>query len=322
MNMLRLFGTAILAFAMAGSSLAADRSASELYNSGRMDDAIRALTAAVEANQQDAQSVYMLSRAYYSLEDFDSAIKYGERAVALKPNDSLYQFWLGRAYGEKADRASALSAMSLAKKAASAFQRSLQLDPNNAATRRALAEFYVEAPSIMGGGRDKARGLAEQVAGSDPAVSAWIRALVANKEKNWTEAETQFKNAVKYSGNASWAWLELARFYAWGKRWNDFEAAVGNALTSDKKKPADLFNAAEMLVGTGRNFPEAVKALNAYLASPQKDDEYPAFRAHYLLGQLHEKSGDKTKAASEYREALALAQGFRPAQAALKRVGA
>lgn len=321
MKIFRQLGLLVAAVLLVGSAFGADPSPSELWNAGRMDEAIKALNAAVTANPSDAHSYYMLSRAYYSLEDFETAIKHGEKAVQLKPTEASYQFWLGRAYGERADRVGAFSAMGLAKKTVAAFERAVKLNPNDQAARRALAEFYVEAPGIMGGGRDKARALADQVAATDPAITAWIRALIANKEKNWGDAETHFKNAVRASGNASWAWLELARFYAWGKRWNEFEAAMASALASEKKRPADYFNVGDMLLGTGRNFPAAVQALRKYLAAPKKDDEYPAFRAHYMLGQLFEKSGDKKQAAQEYRQALSLASGYGPAQKALKRIG-
>jgi len=46
-----------------------------------------------------------------------------------------------------------------------------------------------------------------------------------------------------------------------------------------------------------------------------------AFRAHYLLGNILEKQGDKQGAAREYRASLTLARDFTRARAALNRVG-
>jgi tetratricopeptide (TPR) repeat protein len=317
----RLILNICLCAALVSSAIAADVPAAELWNSGRVDDTIRSLNAEV-ARGQNAEAYAMLSRVYYTLDDYDTAVKNAAKAVEIKPNEATYHFLLGRAYGQKADQAGALSAMSLAKKAAGEFEKALQLDPGDKAARRALAEFYTEAPGFMGGGRDKARKLADQSMTSDPSTANWILGLVANKEKQWVEAENRFKASVKASGGAASDWIELAHFYAWGKRWNEFESAMGSALSSNKKNPADLVNASELLIGTGRNFPAAAQALKTYLASPKKDEDYPAFRAHFLLGQLYEKSGDKKQAAEEYRAALTSAQGFRPAQDALKRLGA
>jgi diaminopimelate decarboxylase len=46
----------------------------------------------------------------------------------------------------------------------------------------------------------------------------------------------------------------------------------------------------------------------------------PAFRAHYLLGQIDEKMGRGADATSEYEASLALASGFDRARKALDRL--
>jgi Flp pilus assembly protein TadD len=46
----------------------------------------------------------------------------------------------------------------------------------------------------------------------------------------------------------------------------------------------------------------------------------PAHKAHYLLGTLLEKQGDKAGAAREYRASLALVRNYGMAQQALNRV--
>jgi len=56
------------------------------------------------------------------------------------------------------------------------------------------------------------------------------------------------------------------------------------------------------------------------LNGPEKTEDAPAFQAHYLLGEILEKQGDKPAAAEEYRAALSLAPTYEQAQSALKRV--
>jgi hypothetical protein len=46
----------------------------------------------------------------------------------------------------------------------------------------------------------------------------------------------------------------------------------------------------------------------------------PAFRAHYLIGQLKEKMGKGAAAVAEYQSSINLASGFAPARTALSRV--
>ena len=70
-----------------------------------------------------------------------------------------------------------------------------------------------------------------------------------------------------------------------------------------------LMEAAETLIGAGRNFPYAVQLLKLYLSSPTVE-QAPAFKAHYLLGTILEKQGNREQAAEEYRASLSMAKSF------------
>jgi tetratricopeptide (TPR) repeat protein len=299
-----------------GAFAFADLTAIDLLNRGQADEAIRTLN----HGTVNADNYHLLCRAYYAVQDYDNAIKYGERAIQMNPNNANYHLWLGRAYGSKAEQANALSAFSLARKTVASFERSVQLDPSDWHARRDLAEFYVEAPAIVGGGKDKARKLADTTA-NDPATASWIRAILAMQDKQTAEAETQFRAALAASGNSGSMWLELARFYRTQQRWPEFENAMQQALGSQKKSPTDLFDAGEMMVRANRDLPLAVQTLRKYLDSGHTDEYGPAFKAHYLIGQGLEKQGKNSEAQAEYRAALSLASNFRPAQDALHKLG-
>jgi tetratricopeptide (TPR) repeat protein len=308
---LLMFGASAFAFA--------DLTPVDLLNRGLADQAIRTLNQQVSGSAS-AESYHLLCRAYYAVQDYDNAIRNGERAIQLNPNNANYHLWLGRAYGSKAEQAGALTAFSLARKTVASFEKSVQLNPSDWHARRDLAEYYVEAPAIVGGGKDKARKLADATA-NDPATAAWIRAILAMQEKQAGEAEQQFRAAITASGSAGSMWLELARFYRTQQRWADFDKAMQQALNSPKKSPTDLFDAGEMLVRANRDLPLAVQSLRKYLDSGHTDEYGPAFRAHYLIGQGLEKQGKSSEAQTEYRAALSLASNFRPAQDALHKLG-
>jgi len=235
------------------------------------------------------------------------------------PNNSNYWMWLGRAYGEKADNSNFLSAYGWAKKARSAFERAASADPRNVPALTDLAEFYAAAPSIVGGGTDKARQTATQLATLDAAKSHWVYAKIAEHDDDWATAERELKEAARLSGNGSY-WLNLAFDYSKQKRWDDMDAAVQQALTSKTRPVEAYYNAATDYLRVKRNLPQAADMLRKYIATNPENDEAPLFQAHYALGQVLEKQGDKAGAAAEYRNALALASNYEPASEALKRV--
>lgn len=310
---------ALVFIVLFGSSFAATQSSQQLLASGHVDDAVTVLKAKTQANPSDAESFNLLCRAYFLLGKWDPGISACEKAVALQPENSGYHLWLGRIYGEKADKANFLSAAGLAGRLRTEFEKAVQLSPDDVAARSDLAEFYIEAPGIVGGGRDKAEAQARTLATLDPAKSHWVTGRLAEKKHDAAAAESEYRAAVEASHGSAIAWLNLAFFYRRAQRLNDMENAINQAASAQSNQPEVLMEAAATLILTGRNFPAAIQLLRRYL-SGSTVEEAPAFQAHYLLGTVLEKQGEKQAAAQEYRTALALARDFPSAQEALDRL--
>jgi tetratricopeptide (TPR) repeat protein len=312
---LRNISIVLLTFLCCLLPSAADSAIEQMLASRSIDDAIKALS-----NRSDAASLNLLSRAYYEIEQWDNAVKNGERAVSASPDNAVYHLWLGREYGEKASASNPMSAASLARKAKSEFELAVKLDPSNAQAHADLAEYYTDAPSIMGGGTDKARDQATQVAKYDQATSHWILSIVAEKDKRYPDAESELRQAIKVAKNPAQYWMNLASFFRRRSRLDDMQNAIAQALAQPNKNAEVYYNAASELLQSGRDFPNAVQYLKTYLSSNGMVEDAPAFRAHYLLGQIYEKMGNKASALAEYKASLALASGFAPAQKALGRL--
>jgi tetratricopeptide (TPR) repeat protein len=293
----------------------ADPAATQLLSLGRMNDAVTVLS-----RRSDAESLNQLSRAYFAMEQWDDAVRSGERAVSLDPNNATYHLWLGREYGRKAADANPLTAAGLARKAKNEFERAVQLDPANVPARLDLAQYYTEAPAIMGGGLDKARDQAAQMQKYDPAKSHLILARVAVKEKQYGEAEAQFRAAILGAKNPADMWLQLAAFYRQRGRLDDMQNAVQSAMAQPGKPAESYFDAGKELYLGSRNLSAARQYLQQYLSSGGLVESAPAFRAHYMIGQLNEKMGNNGAAVTEYEASIAMASGFVPARKALSRV--
>jgi tetratricopeptide (TPR) repeat protein len=300
--------------------LAADDSPPALLAAGRADEAITSLRSKLSSSPSDADSHNLLCRVYFSMGDWDHGISACEKAVALDPNNSGYHLWLGRIYGEKADAANFLSAASLAGKVRTEFETAVRLDPNNVEARSDLGEFYLEAPGIVGGGRDKAEAQAQALAPLDAAKADYLKGRLSEKRKDFATAEKEYRAAIEASYGSALTWFNLALFFRHQERWNDMEDAVHHAVSAQVDRPEIIMESAEILLRSGRNVPAAIQYLRRYLALSSKVEEAPAFKAHYLLGTALEKQGDKQAAAQEYRAALSLAKNFSRAQEALDRL--
>ena len=316
-----LLFTFVSVFLFVTSALAgADESAPSLLATGHVDEALNALRTHITQSPNDAVAHNLLCRAYLTLGDWDRGISACEKAVSLAPDNSQYHLWLGRVYGEKADRSGWMTAAGLAKHVRSEFEAAVRLNPKNVDARTDLAEFYLEAPGIVGGGRDKAEAQAASLLSLDPPMAHWVKARLAEKKGDLATAEAEYKEAITSSNGAATQWLNLGIFYKHRQRWDEMQQALAHVRGARLDRGDALVDAADILLHTGRNLPEAAELLRTYLNSDAKVEQAPAFKAHFLLGNTAEKMGDKQAAAAEYRSALGLAHDFRPAQEALQRV--
>lgn len=304
----------------AASAAAEPASPAELLSTGRVDDALRVLRDRVQASPNDAQAYNLLTRTYFYMGRWEEAASAAERALAIDPSVSDYQLWLGRAVGEKAAHSSFVTAVRMVPRIRGAFEQAVQLDGSNSVARTDLAEFYMEAPSFLGGGKDKALAQAEKLASQDEASAHWIKARLAERAKHFDAAEREYRAAVAASLHPGERWLDLAAFYRTHERLDQMENAVNKAVAEDPGQSTVPYEAAMLLFQAGRNFPGAIALLRKYLANGSQPEAAPTYRAHYLLGEILEKQGNRQAAAAEYHAALSLANEFEPARTALERV--
>jgi tetratricopeptide (TPR) repeat protein len=248
---------------------AAAQSPKDLLTTGHADEAIQSVQQQIATSPADAEAHNLLCRAYFQLEEWDHAISSCERAITLDPRNSLYHLWLGRAFGEKADKAGFLSAAGLAKKVRTEFERAVELDPKSWEARTDLAEFYVEAPGIVGGGKDKAQAQADALASLKPAMQHYIQGRIAEKNnKDNVAAEREYRAAIESSQGGAHAWLNLALFYRHTNRLDEMDKAIHTMETRPMDRPESLMDGSSILFRTNRQLPFAVDLLNSYLKSP------------------------------------------------------
>ena len=281
---------------------------------GEASRALSLLQDAPRSGPEAADALNLQCRVRYSLEQWNEAASACAEAVRIDRQNSDYHMWLGRALGEKASRASFLTAYSLAKQARTEFETSVRLDPRNADALADLGEFYAEAPAVVGGGLDKAESIAEQLDKVDRSQAAELRGRIAQARKDYSGAERYFKQAVTLSARPAEAWAALASFYRHQKRWEQMEWAVRNCAAAASRghdHGVGLFNGASVLIQANRDSGLAAKMLDDYLRGPRTESG-PAFQAHLWLARLKAQLGDTEGAQQEQIAARNLAGELLP----------
>jgi tetratricopeptide (TPR) repeat protein len=177
---------------------------------GEADKALSLLQSLPQPDTAEAHNFEC--RVRYTLEQWDAAVSACEQAVRMDGQNSDFHLWLGRALGEKADRANFLSAYSLAKRVRSEFEEAVKLNPRNADALADLGDFYFEAPGAVGGGVDKAEAIAGQLEKVDPARAHDLRGRIAEGRKDPVTAEREYKQAIASGPHPALQWVTLASF--------------------------------------------------------------------------------------------------------------
>lgn len=237
---------------------------------------------------------------------FSEAAGHFERAVKADDRNAVAHFFLGRAYAEQAQRANVFKQASLAKKTKNEFDRAAQLDPEYLDAREGLAQYYAQAPGIMGGSKDKARAQMEEIRRRNPYRGGMLAAQLANREKQldvamreWTQLTTLYPDSLA-------PWANVAFAHAGQKRWDDAWATVDRLQKAVPGSMWAQYVAGRMAAESGQQLDRGEQSLRRYLGYTPKPGEAPLANAHWRLGTIHERRGQTDAARREYQAALSL----------------
>ncbi len=250
-----------------------------LYQRTEYTDSLRVL----EANPKpEAVDHFLFGKNYFMLGEYKKAIGCLEKAVAQDANNSEYVLWLGRAYGRRAE-ANWLVAMPNAAKARQYFERAVALNPHYHEALNDLFDFYLNAPSILGGGLDRAEALAQRVKTDRPAEYEYDEAQLADKRKDYAAMEAHYRRAMELAPAEPGRYIDLARYLAKRGRLAESDALFAQAAKVAPANPRIAFERAKINIENQRNLPEARQLLRQYLAYEVTPDDPPKQTAEKLL---------------------------------------
>jgi tetratricopeptide (TPR) repeat protein len=289
-------------------------------DAGKYAETASILQRKLDREPDDAQTALWLARSFLDLGRYDKAVAFAERAAQLSPDCSESHFWLARSYGMLADTDRSFW---LARKAKLEYQRAIQLDPDNLAARRDLMEFYLQAPWVLGGSKDKAQAQMQAIASRDATEGHLARAIYWRELDRPDLAATEFAKVLEARPAQPEAYFQVADFYESDRKPEQVDAAVEAVSVIAPHDPRLNYYSAVADVMKRRNLPGAEQDLKAYLAgTPRRDDFPPHAAAHNWLGRIYEIWGRKAQAIEQYRVALGLSPDNHAARDALKRLDA
>ena len=290
------------------------------FNAHRYADARRELDAAVRAHPDDALSHHYLGRIAIHETRFQDAIGHLQKAAELEPSVAEHQILLGRAYGQLAVRSGLTKKLGLAKRARTALERAVELDPTNVEARSGLIQFHLLAPGLAGGSSSKARAHADEIAKQSPFRGALARAWIAEDRKDYDRAAREYRDAITRAPDSLVSYWGLAQLWQRGERFDSSFALMDGLIKRQPDAMPAYYYYGRAASLSGRHLPEAVAALERYLAYEPQEGEPPRSSAHYRLGLVYERMGDREKAKREFETSLQLEPTRGEVKTALRRV--
>ena len=258
--------------------------AQKLFNNTDYDGALKVLQ---QSGMKDGASLWLAGRSCYMTGDFKRATDLFLKSVAAEPSNANYYLWLGRAFGRRAETSSFLTAASYASKARENFERSVALNPKSVEAIMDLFEYYLQAPGFLGGGLEKARALSQKINQLDPAEYSYAQARLAERQREFGQAEQQLRRAVDLAPRQVGRMVDLAKFLSNQGRFEEADRAWQQAEKIAPDSPKVMFERASTYVRSKRNLAEARVLLERYLKAPLTPEDPPRSEAQRLLRQAN-----------------------------------
>lgn len=316
-------GLVVMSLALAGVASAASLAQGvQLFESRRFEEARTFFEAVAARDPRDPAAAYYAGRSLFALRRYEPALGWLEKAVGLAPKNSEYHLWLGRACGQAALEASVLRAPGLAKRTKGAWEKAVALDGGNLDARIDLMHYYLNAPGFMGGSDEKAREQADEIRKRSAARGHVAWAIVHAAKKNPAAAENELAAAIRMAPSDPRPRFLLGTFQENARRWAEAFETYEAILRIDPDHWDSLFQIGKIGAITGQRLDRAEECLKRYLGhTPAGYPHAPLSHAHYRLGMVYEKKGNKALARTHYRKAVELDPKLEEARKALGKLG-
>ncbi|MGB2696265.1 MAG: tetratricopeptide repeat protein [Candidatus Zixiibacteriota bacterium] len=272
----------------------------------------------VKENPKNDTALFYIGKIWLIQDDHDKSIDWLKKSVELNDTSCEYHIWLGQAYGVKAQNSSMLKQPFLAKKVKKEFKKAVELDSANLDARFALAQYYLVAPGIMGGNKDEAKKQAEEIKKQDPLLGHQAFGLIYEHEEEYEKAEKEYLAAVEKDTSKVNSYYELGYFYGRIKKYDNAAQTFEKIVEIHPEEMGAYYQIGKMGALSGQNLNRAVECFKKYLTKEPGENSPSLAWAHYRLGMVYEKKGEKELAKTEYQAALKLEPDHKEAKKALK----
>jgi arylsulfatase A-like enzyme/Tfp pilus assembly protein PilF len=289
------------------------------------DRVVSMLNQVVAEDPKVIDAWFSLGNAYFKNRKYEDAIKYFQRALALKPDYDLPVINMANAYRRLGRDDAALAG----------YEHYLTLDPKNAHVHYQIGEIYLDRDDIPRAERSFRRALdidkrvaparnalgaiavkrgdlatGERETRAAIAIKATVRlahfnlGVIAEERGELASAEAEYKTEIELYPDGYRAAFNLSRIYERQNRINEQIARLKQSITANPLFAEGHFYLAKAYLDTGTNLPEAMSLARKGLEIDSRSPVAPL--GHFVMAGVLLKQGQPAAAAAELARGNAL----------------
>ncbi len=337
--------------------VAQEASLETLQEQGRWKQVRTRVEGWMRAKPEDPYAQLWMSKVKQAFGDPEGALELARKAAQARPSDPEFQAQVGMAAGQAASVAEGkLRQFSLAREMKKALETALASKPELKEPSEYLLQFYLMAPSIIGGGEGKAKELAGRFTALRPAEGLLMQAEIAFHAKQPETAKgliqqvlardgksyeahlymanyhlnlkpqaldaalASYRQALAANAQGIQAYAQIAGILAEQGKWAELEATLAQARKAVPDNLWPYYSAGRNLIVENKSLDHAEGLLRAYLAQEPEGTAPDLAATHWRLAQLYEKQGRRAEAVKALETALGLRPRFPQARKDLERL--
>ncbi len=258
----------------------------------------------------------------------DAALKAGNTKDAHRLSDAWVKGhpeepqawqWHSRSSCRMAQEAGMLGKMRWAGICREALERFLVLAPTSLEALQGVTQYYLAAPSVVGGGRDKVEGLIERVSGQ-PGRGDYLRAQLAVQDKDLARAESLLRAAITADPNEVAYLLNLGNLLASQERTTEARATFLQVLDSKPDHALTHYQLGRLAALSGDELEAGLEHLDRFIQLGEWPQGLSEAAARWRRALVLEQLGRPDEAVADLKRALELDSDFDRARDDLERL--
>lgn len=279
----------------------------EFFEAGDLPEAKKIFSEVLETHPRNATATAYLGRVFFLQGDARTSMDLLEKATESRAQVVTYQSWLADAAFTHVQKVGVLKKMRITRTGKAALDKCVELDPQYFECHKGLTYFYQQAPSIIGGSKQKAKKHALRCQEIRPVQGGLILARFYEDEKNSDKSREIVEGIFdKHSKDVNVIY-DIGKYHQNKKRYEKatelFELAV---KTDPEKATRSLYQIGRTAGISKTNTERGIETLKQYLALEESGSNHSS--ALWWLGTIYKNQGKKEEARKAFQEILALNQ--------------